>query len=71
MQFTQDVYWTWADFLVAAGFLMSTVLIIDVIIRSIKTLRFRVMLIVVVMVILLTIWVELAVGIFDTFFKVN
>jgi uncharacterized membrane protein YhhN len=66
MQFTRNIYWTWVDFLVAAGFLMSTILTIDVIFRSIKTLPFRVTLIVVVIAIFLILWTELSVGIFDT-----
>ena len=66
MQFTRNVYWTWVDFLVAAGFLLSTVLTIDVIIRSIKKLSYRVMLIVVVIAIFIILWTELSVGIFET-----
>ncbi len=66
MQLTNEVQWTLFDFLIAAVLLLITGLAIDYIIRKVKSTKYRIVLSVVLLVMLLLIWAELAVGIFGT-----
>ncbi len=66
MQFTDEVRWTLFDFIVAAGLLLSAGLTLDFIIRKVKRAKYRIVLSVALVAILLLIWAELAVGIFGT-----
>lgn len=63
MQFTDEVKWTLLDFIVAAVLLLSAGLICDLVIRKVKKLKFRIALCMAILVMLLLIWAELAVGI--------
>jgi hypothetical protein len=66
MTFTNDVNWKIFDFLVAGILLIGTGLILEFILRKIKTLRYRILLGIVLFVVLFLIWAELAVGIFGS-----
>ena len=69
MQFTDEVNWTLLDFVVAGVLLLSTGLIGELIIRKINKKNYRIAILVVLFVILILIWAELAVGIFGTPFS--
>jgi hypothetical protein len=64
MKFTDEVSWSIADFVVAGVLLLGTGLLFDFIIRKTKNMRYRIILSVVLLIALLVVWAELAVGIF-------
>jgi hypothetical protein len=66
MQFTNEVNWTLFDFIVAGVLLLGTGLIFDLVIRKIKNINYRIAISVALLLILLLVWAELAVGIFGT-----
>lgn len=66
MQFTNEVNWSLFDFLIAAILLLNTGFAIDYIIRKVKRKKYRIVLAVAVLAILLLVWAELAVGILGT-----
>lgn len=66
MQFTSEVQWTLSDFLIGAGLLFGTGLIIEIVLRMIQKPTYRIAICAGLFVILLLIWAELAVGIFGT-----
>jgi len=66
MQFTSEVNWSFFDFLVAGFLLFGTGLVLELILRKVKTIRQRIILCVVLFIALALIWAELAVGIFGT-----
>ena len=66
MQFTNEVNWNLADFIVAAILLLGTGFPIDFIIKRVKKAKYRIALSLAVVMMLLLIWAELAVGIFGT-----
>ena len=64
MQFTKEVNWTLSDFVVAGVLLFGTGLICELAIRKIKNTKYRIVTIIAVLLVLLLVWAELAVGIF-------
>lgn len=66
MQFTNEVKWGMADFVVMGGLLLGTGLVCEFVIRKVKSIKHRVFIIEAILVVLLLIWAELAVGIFGT-----
>lgn len=66
MQFTDEVNWTLADFVVAGVLLLSTGLLCELVIRKTKNLKHRFAICLGIIVILILIWAELAVGIFGS-----
>ncbi|MVM30289.1 hypothetical protein GO755_09610 [Spirosoma sp. HMF4905] len=66
MQFTNEVNWTLFDFVVAGVLLFGTGLLIELVLRMATTVKYRIALCAVILVALLLIWVELAVGIFGS-----
>ena len=71
MQFTDEVNWTPLDFLAAGVLLLGTGLIFDLVLRKIKNLKYRIAISIVLLLILLLIWAELAVDVFGTPFSGN
>ena len=69
MQFTDEVNWTLSDFVAAAVLLLGTGLMCELVMRKVTKRKFRIAIIVVILVALLLIWLELAVGIFGTPFS--
>ena len=66
MQFTEEVQWAAMDFLVAGILLLGAGLIFDLILRKITNHRSRVTLILLLILVFILIWLELAVGILGT-----
>jgi hypothetical protein len=66
MQFTEEVSWTLSDFLVAAVLLYGTGLLCELILRKVKKVKLRIALCIAILIVLLLIWAEMAVGIFGT-----
>jgi len=71
MQFSSEVNWKLADFAIAAALLFGTGLVIDLVIRKVTNSEKRIAIIICVVIVLLLIWAELAVGIFGTPFAGN
>lgn len=67
MQFTDEVNWTPLDFIVAGALLLGTGMMCEIVIRKTKNIRYRVIFCLAIMMVLILIWAELAVGIFGTF----
>lgn len=66
MAFTNEVKWTFLDFIAAGILLLSVGLIVELILRKVKTTKFRIILFIVLFLVFFLIWAELAVGIFGT-----
>ena len=66
MQFTAEVNWTILDFTVAGVLLLGTGLICEFVIRKINKIHYRIVICAAILVGLILIWAELAVGLFGT-----
>ena len=66
MQFTSEVRWKFLDFLVAGLLLLSTGLLLEIVFRKIKSKKRRIAVAIAMLIVLLLVWAELAVGIFGT-----
>lgn len=66
MQFSTEVRWSLFDFVIAAILLYGTGLTIELILRKVKQTKFRIIISLCVLAILVLVWAELAVGIFGT-----
>lgn len=63
---SNQVNWDVQDFVIAAILLCGTALIIELILRQVRSKQNRIVLVAILLVTLLIIWAELAVGIFGT-----
>ncbi len=66
MQFTEEVNWTFFDFMVAGILLLGTGLLLELVMRKTRNIRYRLAFFAVILMALFLIWAELAVGIFGT-----
>lgn len=66
MQFTKEVNWTVFDFVIGGILLYGAAGIIDFVLRTVKSRRNRIILSVSVLLVLMLVWAELAVGFFGT-----
>lgn len=66
MKLTNEVQWSTFDFIVAGALLLTTGLSVELIIRTMKSKRGKLILLSGILLLLVLIWVELAVGIFGT-----
>ncbi len=66
MQFTTDVNWSVADFLIMGLLLLAGGLAIDLVLRKISGSRNRLITSGIILLVFLLIWAELAVGVFGT-----
>lgn len=66
MQFTDEVDWGLADFIIMGILLVGTGLICELIMRKVKKMDYRIGIILLLLVGLFLIWAELSVGIFGT-----
>ena len=66
MQFTDEVNWSFFDFVVAAVLLLGTGLALELVTRKVKNKDYRLGLVAAIVLALFLIWAELAVGIFGT-----
>lgn len=69
MQFTDEVNWDLADFVVIGTLLIGTGLLYELASRKVSNIKHRVIIGVALVVALLLIWIDLAVGIFGTPFS--
>ena len=68
MQLTNEVNWSFFDFIIMGGMLTITGLLIGIILKNVKNSKNRLILIVTIVMIFFLIWAELAVGLFGTTF---
>lgn len=66
MQFTDEVNWSLFDFTVMGILLLSTGILLDLVLRKVKTVQNRLLVGFVVLLAFFLIWAELAVGIFGS-----
>ena len=66
MQFTDEVDWTILDFVVAGVLLFGTGLFCEIVIRKVSNISYRIVICIALLIILILIWLEFAVGIFGT-----
>ena len=66
MQFTNEVDWKLPDFAIMGILLLGTGLLCELVMRKVKKAGHRIALCVVILIVLLLTWLELAVGIFGT-----
>src|SRR6476620_151173 len=66
MQFTNEVNWALSDFVTAGFLLLGTGLLCELVLRKVKNTSYRLIICAVILLALLLIWIELAVGIFGT-----
>lgn len=66
MQFSAEVVWTGGDFIVAGLLLLSTVALIELLLRFVKNRLWRIALVGLVLFTLFIVWAELAVGLFGS-----
>jgi hypothetical protein len=69
MQFSDEVRWGLADFIIVGCLLFGTGLMYEFLARRVSTTRHRVILGIVLLVAFFLVWAELAVGIFGTPFS--
>lgn len=66
MQFTEEVNWSLADFIVAGFLLYGTGMLCEFVLRKVTKIQYRIAICTVILLLLLLVWAELAVGIFGT-----
>jgi len=66
MQLTNEVNWSFFDFIIMGALLTITGLLIGIILQKVKNSKNRLILIVTIVMIFFLIWAELAVGLFGT-----
>ena len=66
MNFSDEVSWSLADFAIAGVLLIGTGLLCELVLRKVKTLRYRLAICAAILLVLVLVWAELAVGIFGT-----
>lgn len=66
MQFTEEVNWSLADFIVAGFLLYGTGLLCEFVLRKVTKIQYRITICAAILLLLLLVWAELAVGIFGT-----
>lgn len=66
MQFTNEVAWSVMDFVVAGILLLGTGLVIEFVLRKVKNTKHRIIICILILLALLLLWLELAVGLFGT-----
>lgn len=65
MQFTSEVAWSPSDFAVAGSLLFGTGLLYELLTRKTRNTTYKIVVGTTLLLVLLLVWVELAVGIFD------
>ena len=66
MQLTEEVNWKLGDFVAAGVLLLGTGLVCEFVVRKVNKTTSRIAICAVILVVLVLIWLELAVGIFGT-----
>ncbi len=65
MEFSDEVNWTLLDFIAAGVLLLGTGLMCELVLRKVKKTKHRIAICLAILAMLLLIWAELAVGIFN------
>ena len=68
MQLTDEVNWSFFDFIIMGALLTITGLMIGIVLKKVKYYKYREVFIVIIVMMFLLIWAELAVGLFGTQF---
>ncbi|MEO5946575.1 MAG: hypothetical protein ABIP79_07130 [Chitinophagaceae bacterium] len=66
MQFTNEVDWTISDFIIMGTLMLGTGLLLELVMRKVKSIKNRIIVCGLILLGFVLIWVELAVGIFGT-----
>jgi hypothetical protein len=66
MRFTPEVNWTAIDFIVAGTLLLGTGFLCELVLKKIPKTKYRIVICAALLLLLLLIWAELAVGIFGS-----
>ncbi len=66
MLFTNEVNWSIGDFVVMGTLLLTVVLATEFILRKISDKKYRIAIITLLIILFLLLWVELAVGLFNS-----
>ena len=66
MQFTNEVNWSLMDFVMAGILLLGTSLVIELVLRKVKSTKHRLLISGIILLLLFLVWAELAVGIFGS-----
>jgi len=61
----QGFNWKLNDFVIIGGLLLGTVLLIELVLRKVKTRKMRILICILVLLAFVLIWIDLAVGIFN------
>lgn len=71
MRYTKEVNWGIFDFLIMSILLLTVGFSCELVLRKVKTLKNRIILFSIVLLLFLLIWAELAIGVFETFLAGN
>ena len=71
MQYTEEVDWNLMDFVIAGSLLYGLGFMLDMVIRKVNKLSFRILLGICILILFLLLWAELAVGILETLLSGN
>lgn len=66
MQLTKEVNWSMFDFVLAAVLLSSVAFAIELVLRTFKSMKQRILICAGILLVLFVVWAELAVGIFGS-----
>lgn len=66
MQFTDEVNWSVMDFVMAGMLIFGTSLVIEFVLRKVKSTKHRILISGIILLLLFLLWAELAVGIFGS-----
>jgi hypothetical protein len=66
MRFTSEVNWSAGDFVVAAILLLGTGLLCELVLRVVKSFKYRIVICGLILFMLFIVWAELAVGLIGT-----
>jgi peptidoglycan/LPS O-acetylase OafA/YrhL len=66
MRFSNEVKWSWFDFLIAGFLLLGTGLACEFVLRKVRRLEYRIAVVAVILFALFIVWAELAVGLIGT-----
>lgn len=64
MQFSNEVNWSNMDFLIAGGLLTTCFVLVELVLRNIQRLSWRILATAIIGLLLTLLWLELAVGVF-------
>ena len=66
MQFTNEINWSLSDFVIMGILLVGTGSLCELILRTVKIMKYRVLACGIILLLFFLIWAELAVGVFGT-----